>query len=177
MYNTQVFGGENSRLPATSFYSRQPHDTPCFNAGRTRTAAGEAAISSTMTLHPSSTQLKIHQLEETCSPRKNLETRCSTAQKQSGPSRRQMPKSSLREGQGKLEWSTSKSIALQYLAGARGDAGEEAAGRHLLVQVSLQHAVRLALCELALHVVGLGHGLRTQRKTENGWTRKRNGAS
>lgn len=51
-----------------------------------------------------------------------------------------------------------------YLPGAGGDAGDEAAGGHLLVEEGVKHAVRLALGKLALHVVGLRRGL--QRKAE-----------
>lgn len=50
---------------------------------------------------------------------------------------------------------------ISYLAGARGYAGDEAARGHLFVQERVQHAVRLALGKLALHVVGLRHGLKS----------------
>lgn len=47
-----------------------------------------------------------------------------------------------------------------YLAGAGRDAGDEAARRELFVEEGVQSAVRLALDQLALHVVRLRHGLK-----------------
>lgn len=48
---------------------------------------------------------------------------------------------------------------MSYLAGAGRDACDEAARRELLVEEGVQRALRLALGHLALHVVGLSHGL------------------
>lgn len=50
-------------------------------------------------------------------------------------------------------------IGHTYLAGAGGDAGEEAAGSELLVEERVQVAVGLALGQLALDVVRLGGDL------------------
>lgn len=65
-----------------------------------------------------------------------------------------------------------------YLAGAGGDARDEAAGSHLLVEEGVQHAVGLALGKLALHVVGLGDGLWCrQGATDNADVVAQDGAS
>ena len=53
----------------------------------------------------------------------------------------------------------------KYLAGAGRDAGDEAARRELLVEEGVQRAFRLALGHLALHVVGLSHGLKRNINT------------